>query len=510
MDIIKLGDNIVILKNVKGDPIMSKGINSRKVAVIGTGFVGSSSAFALMESGLFTEMVLIDADKNRAEGEALDIAHGLPFARPMKITAGDYDDIVDAAIIVVTAGAGQKPGETRLDLVKKNVAIFQSIIPEIAQRKCEGILLIVANPVDILTQVAVKLSGFPENRVFGSGTTLDSARLKYLLGEHLQVDARSVHAWIIGEHGDSEIVAWSSANVSGVPISEFCEMRGYTEHDEHMEEIAQGVKNSAYKIIEKKKEIQDLNWNYKDGLLYATNRNHKRCINGTAQYYMKNSKLINTMENSGYKGIKKWMEQCEKDTAGIKVKAGDKTYLFHNTDKWHTFKKNGLTCLYNYKRFIIRFDFNKVIGLRSNLSDLPQSGREMWTAISDHSGSAANEVILRSYNDEELYARKNVQIFLQDHKIKQMLIYWDETEAFKGFTKEEKIFLKGCFEKMGISSKDAQEWLNTFMIKKTPQSGKLGSWTYSKGNSKNQVISLINHNENNNYVNFYKKSKGNN
>lgn len=139
---------------------MSKGINSRKVAVIGTGFVGSSSAFALMESGLFTEMVLIDADKNRAEGEALDIAHGLPFARPMKITAGDYDDIVDAAIIVVTAGAGQKPGETRLDLVKKNVAIFQSIIPEIAQRKCEGILLIVANPVDILTQVAVNYQDF--------------------------------------------------------------------------------------------------------------------------------------------------------------------------------------------------------------------------------------------------------------------------------------------------------------------------------------------------------------
>ena len=137
--------------------------------------------------------------------------------------------------------------------IRDSVAIFQSIIPEIAQRKCEGILLIVANPVDILTQVAVKLSGFPENRVFGSGTTLDSARLKYLLGEHLQVDARSVHAWIIGEHGDSEIVAWSSANVSGVPISEFCEMRGYTEHDEHMEEIAQGVKNSAYKIIEKKK-----------------------------------------------------------------------------------------------------------------------------------------------------------------------------------------------------------------------------------------------------------------
>ena len=232
---------------------MSKAVNSRKVAVIGNGFVGSSSAFALMESGLFTEMILIGADKNRAEGEALDIAHGIPFARPMKIMAGDYDDIEDAAIIVVTAGAGQKPGETRLDLVKKNVAIFQSIIPEIGKRNCKGILLIVANPVDILTHVAVKLSGFPESRVFGSGTTLDSARLKYLLGEHLGVDARSVHAWIIGEHGDSEIAAWSSANVSGVPISEFCEMRGFTQHDEHMKEIAEDVKNSAYKIIEKKK-----------------------------------------------------------------------------------------------------------------------------------------------------------------------------------------------------------------------------------------------------------------
>lgn len=232
---------------------MSKTVNSRKVAVIGNGFVGSSSAFALMESGLFTEMILIDADKNRAEGEALDIAHGIPFARPMKIIAGDYEDIEDAAIIVVTAGAGQKPGETRLDLVKKNVAIFQSIIPEIGKRNCKGILLIVANPVDILTHVAVKLSGFPENRVFGSGTTLDSARLKYLLGEHLGVDARSVHAWIIGEHGDSEIAAWSSANVSGVPISEFCEMRGFTQHDKHMKEIAEVVKNSAYKIIEKKK-----------------------------------------------------------------------------------------------------------------------------------------------------------------------------------------------------------------------------------------------------------------
>lgn len=232
---------------------MNKSINSRKVAVIGTGFVGSSTAFALMESGLFSEMVLLDADKSRAEGEAMDISHGLPFARPMKITAGEYEDLHDAAIIVITAGAGQKPGETRLDLVKKNVSIFHSIIPEIVKYNTEGILLVVANPVDILTYVAAKLSGFPENRVFGSGTTLDSARLKYLLGEHLSVDARSVHTWIIGEHGDSQIAAWSSANVSGVPLSDFCEMRGFLDHEENMMRIAEDVKNSAYTIIEKKK-----------------------------------------------------------------------------------------------------------------------------------------------------------------------------------------------------------------------------------------------------------------
>ena len=223
-------------------------INSRKAAIIGCGFVGSASAFALMESHLFSEIVLIDADRNRAEGEALDISHGLPFSKPMQIYAGSYEDISDAAVVIVTAGAGQKPGETRLDLVKKNVAIFKSIIPEIAKYNKDGILLVVANPVDILTYVAKQLSGFPSNRVFGSGTVLDTARLKYLLGEHLGVDSRSIHAFIIGEHGDSEIAAWSSANVSGVPLHKFCEMRGH-----YQREIADGVKNSAYEIIEKKK-----------------------------------------------------------------------------------------------------------------------------------------------------------------------------------------------------------------------------------------------------------------
>ncbi len=228
-------------------------LNSRKIAIVGCGFVGAASAFALMESGLFSEMVLIDSDMSKAEGEALDISHGLPFAKPMQIYAGDYDDVADASLIIVTAGAGQKPGETRLDLVKKNVEIFKSIIPQIAEKNKDAIMLIVANPVDILTYTAAKLSGYPENRVFGSGTVLDTARLKYLLGEHLNVDSRSVHAFIIGEHGDSEIVAWSSANVSGIPISKFCEMRGHYEHEEAMKSIAENVKNSAYEIIERKK-----------------------------------------------------------------------------------------------------------------------------------------------------------------------------------------------------------------------------------------------------------------
>ena len=162
------------------------------------------------------------------------------------------DDVADAAIVVISAGAGQKPGETRLDLVNKNVAIFKSIIPEIAKRNFAGIMLVVANPVDILTQVAIKLSGLPENRVIGSGTVLDSARLRYKLGEHLSVDSRSVHAFIVGEHGDSEVVAWSSANVSGVPLSEMCEMRGHYKHKENTAEIATAVKNSAYEIINKK------------------------------------------------------------------------------------------------------------------------------------------------------------------------------------------------------------------------------------------------------------------
>lgn len=228
-------------------------VNIRKAAIIGCGFVGSACAFCLMQSGLFSEMALIDADGDKAEGEALDISHGVPFAGPMKIYAGGYDDITDAAVIILTAGANQKPGETRIDLVHKNIGIFNSIIPEISSRQCKGILLVVSNPVDIMTYAAIKLGKLSENRVIGSGTVLDTARLKYFIGERLGVDSRGVHAFIIGEHGDSEIAAWSSANISGISLDEFCEMRGYVNHRAELEKIARDVKNSAYEIIAKKR-----------------------------------------------------------------------------------------------------------------------------------------------------------------------------------------------------------------------------------------------------------------
>ena len=212
-------------------------INDRKVAIIGAGFVGSSSAFALMQKGLFNELVLIDANKARAEGEAMDISHGLAYSNSMRIYAGEYEDISDAKIIIITAGAAQKVGETRLDLIKKNSKIMTSIINEIVRVKAEGLLLIVANPVDVLTQVALKVSGFGKERVFGSGTVLDTARLKYLLSEKLRIDTRNVHAVIMGEHGDSEFVAWSFANISGMPIKKFLCLRGYKDMEQLKEEI---------------------------------------------------------------------------------------------------------------------------------------------------------------------------------------------------------------------------------------------------------------------------------
>ncbi len=200
-------------------------LNQRKVAMVGCGSAGAASCFALMQSGLFSEMVLIDSDQEKAEGEAMDLAQGLTFARPMKIYAGTYEDLKDAAIVIVTASAPIRKGDTRLELVKKNVEIFENIIPEIAKQNEEGIMLVVANPVDILTYAALKLSGWSENRILGLGTVLDSARMRYLLGEKLSVDARNIHAYMTGEQGRGEVPSWSSASVSGVPIRECCERR---------------------------------------------------------------------------------------------------------------------------------------------------------------------------------------------------------------------------------------------------------------------------------------------
>lgn len=227
-------------------------VNVQKAAVIGCGFVGSTIAYTLMQKGTFSEMVLLDANHAKAEGEAMDISHGLPFAHAMDVRAGDYEDIADASVVIITAGANQKPGESRLDLVHKNAEIMRMIISKIKRVKCEGILMIVSNPVDILTHVALKESGFSKERVIGSGTVLDTARLKYLISEKLCVDSRNVHAFIAGEHGDSELAVWSCANIYGIPLEEFARMKGFSGFEKEKEEIYHAVRDSAYEIIDRK------------------------------------------------------------------------------------------------------------------------------------------------------------------------------------------------------------------------------------------------------------------
>ena len=227
-------------------------VNPRKAAIVGCGFVGASIAFRFLQQGLFSKLVLLDVNREKAEGEAMDLSDGLPYASPVEITAGNYDDIADCALVVITAGANQKPGETRLDLMGKNIAILRSIIGEITARDFGGILLVVSNPVDVLTYAAWRLSGYPRQRVIGSGTVLDTGRLKQLLGEELRVDSRNVHAFIVGEHGDSELAVWSGANVSGVDLEHFCRLRGDGLRTEDMERLYRSVRDSAYEIIQRK------------------------------------------------------------------------------------------------------------------------------------------------------------------------------------------------------------------------------------------------------------------
>ena len=223
-----------------------------KVAVVGVGSVGASFAYSLMIRGLVSEISLIDVNAKKAMGEAMDLEHGLPFVQPVRIKAGDYEECADADIVVVTAGAAQKTGESRLNLVERNVVVFKQVIPKIKEYNDQCILLITTNPVDIMTYVSLKLSGFPLNRVVGSGTILDTSRLRSLLGEHFEIDSRNVHAYIIGEHGDSEVPVWSSASIAGVNLKEYCPTCGMKYKEQHLDKIFEQVKNAAYKIIDLK------------------------------------------------------------------------------------------------------------------------------------------------------------------------------------------------------------------------------------------------------------------
>ncbi|PAD69401.1 L-lactate dehydrogenase [Bacillus sp. 7586-K] len=219
-----------------------------RVALIGTGFVGSSYAFALLNQGVTEELVLIDLNKEKSEGDAMDLNHGLAFApNPTKIWYGSYKDCESADIVVLCAGANQKPGETRLDLVAKNLKIFKSIVSDVMNSGFNGIFIVATNPVDILSYAVWKYSGLPQSRVIGSGTILDTARFRYLLGEHFNVDTRNVHAYIIGEHGDTELPVWSHADIGGIPILE-----SLNDEKEKLEEIFVNVRDAAYHIINRK------------------------------------------------------------------------------------------------------------------------------------------------------------------------------------------------------------------------------------------------------------------
>ena len=214
--------------------------------------MGASIAFRFLQQGLFSHLVLVDANREKAEGEAIDLSDGLPYGAAMDITAGGYDDITDCGLVVITAGVNQKPDETRLQLIERNAAIMKSIIGEITARPFEGILLIVSNPVDVLTHVARELSGYPRERVIGSGTVLDTGRLKQLLGAELRVDSRNVHAFIIGEHGDSELAVWSGANVSGLSLDDFGRLRAKELHAARRDWIYREIRDSAQEIIRRK------------------------------------------------------------------------------------------------------------------------------------------------------------------------------------------------------------------------------------------------------------------
>lgn len=223
-----------------------------KVTIVGAGFVGATAAYALAISGGVSELVLIDINRDKALGEVMDLQHGASFFKPVKITAGDYADAAGSDMVILTAGANQNPGETRLDLSHRNTDIFKKIVPAVVKACPEAVLLVVSNPVDILTYVTIKLSGLPAGRVLGSGTVLDSSRFRQTISEHCGVEARNIHAYVIGEHGDTEVAVWSLANIAGVPVEEFCRTCGKNCLAREKAVMEREVREAGYAIIEKK------------------------------------------------------------------------------------------------------------------------------------------------------------------------------------------------------------------------------------------------------------------
>jgi len=227
---------------------------NRKIVLVGTGLVGMSYAYAMLNQGVFDELVLVDIDRKRAEGEAMDLNHGLAFSGSnKKIYAGDYADCAGADIVAICAGVAQKPGESRMELLQRNTKVFQSIVQPVVDSGFSGVFLVATNPVDIMTQVTQALSGFDYHRVLGTGTALDTARLRYELGRYFSVDPRNVHAYVIGEHGDSEFVPWSQALIATKPILTIFESSGTRYRREEMERIGDEVRDAAQKIIAAKK-----------------------------------------------------------------------------------------------------------------------------------------------------------------------------------------------------------------------------------------------------------------
>lgn len=226
-----------------------------KVGIVGSGFVGSTAAYALVMRGIGREIVLVDLNEKRTRAEAADISHAVPFAFPQRVIAGQYDDLAGASVVILSAGVSQRPGETRMQLLARNAAVFAQVVPSVLKHAPNAVLVVATNPCDVMTHMAARFAGqlgVPSHRVLGSGTTLDTARFRFLLGDRLGVDAHHVHAYVLGEHGDSEVLTWSTATVGGMRIADFARARGVAIDDQIRAEIDVGVRRAAYAIIEGK------------------------------------------------------------------------------------------------------------------------------------------------------------------------------------------------------------------------------------------------------------------